>query len=619
MLFKQTHKNWMTLALILSTSTVFAQTGFEDWDTMDMAEITDELQPKAAQESPVLPQASSHNQPQIQQPATLADIVTQNPNKALDAAFNLVSKKMYTQAGTLFNILQKTFLNDAAMYGKGLILSQKGQFEDAYSTFLDITPQNFEQERIDEQLNIIALAQAQHYLAENNPQQAQQWLRRFIGNTATEEDRAQFSRTYTGLQTLENPVEAERLRVGILLPMSGPLKSIGQDVYKSAQMALFEQNIKSIFVYPHDTEGSTNTIEQATNNALKDGSQIFIGPLLAENTEVVSVMTRYQNTPIFSFSSKEEVANRNVFLLSYLPQEQAKRIATYAADSGVKKAAALVPNTPYGQLMLNAFSETAKDLDLELVRFASYTPGASDHTKALDILGQMDLSRENLKNEKLLLEQEYAVLGEAMEDVSLTRYKEIQTEDPSSIVDFDALYIASNAEDLPLLASQLAFYDMDASQIQLLGTGKWQSQELFKQKSDYTRGAAFPASGSPTEISAFTQRFEQMYGYTPHPLAILGYDAIQLLADIYNTDGAFVANYTDAITRREGFNLTSGPIRFNADGTPERVYNINKLRRSSSYTIEKAPKVMPPELPEPLNPMQKKASSVFNFFQGWDF
>lgn len=615
MLFKQLHKPLLTASLILWSTQPYAQEYLPEW-------LTEETVMGEASYTviPTIETSSTHEVSTTLSTESFIDtIVSQNPEKAANAAFLLLEKGLYNQANTLFNRLQKTYLEDVALYGQSLIASQKGNFHKAFKTLSTIQPHNFDTSKIGDQLNTIALTQAQLYLALGNAEKSQQWLRRFIGNTATDEDRAHFSRIFTGLQTIHSPTEAEKLRVGILLPMSGELSTIGKDVYNAAQMALFERGIKSIFVYPHDTAGNSNYIESATNAALADGSQLIIGPLLAENTETVAALTRYQNIPILSFSSRKQAAGRDVYLMSYLPEEQAQRIAQYAADQGIKKVAALVPNTAYGQLMLEAFSSAAESLDMEFVRYAYYKPGASDHTEPLDILGQMNLSRENLKQEKALLEQEYAILGEAMEDVSLTRYKEIQHIDPESIVDFEALYIASNATDLPLLASQLAFYDMDASQIQLLGTGQWQDQRIFEKKGEYTRGALFTSSGQAEALTAFNARFEATYGYTPHPLAVLGYDSLQIVADVYNTEGANTLNYSDALSRREGFSLTSGPIRFHKNGLPERVYNIQKLRTRSSYTVQSAPQIMPPALPEPLNPLQQQASSVFDFFEGWEF
>ena len=609
MLFSHISKRCIkvSLAMILASSTAQAQysNGLNPFeDKKELSELSERSD------------ISLNNTPQAD---TLQEFAYNNPANVADAAYTLLEKGLYNQATTLFGVLSNTNLSDVADYGKALTLAQTGQFEEAYTLLSEIKAVNFTAERVHEEMNVLSLLLAQQYLIQGNTEQSQRWLRRFVGNTATDEDRAQFSRIYTSLQTLSHPAEAERLRLGMLVPLSGPLAPVGKDIYNAAQMALFEMGIRALYIYPQDTAGTAEGAKKATENAFKDGAQVLIGPMLAENTQIAAEIAQYHKTPVISFSSLEDVASRNVYLLSYTPNEQAERIAAYAADRGIKHVAALVPNTPYGQLMLNAFKKAAEKFDLQFMRSATFEPGTTDHSAALDILGQMDVSAKKLREEKAKLSNEYKQLGEAMDDASLTRYREIQQAKPESIVDFEALFIPATAEDLPLLASQLAFYDMDSSQITLLGTGQWQNQKLFESRMDYLRGSYFPGSGSAQDLNNFSARFQSAYGYTPHPLAVLGYDAIRMLAEVYNTEGGRLDNFNKALTRREGFSLTSGPIRFTPKGVPERVYNIYQLHNHSASVVQGAPQVMPPNLPVPVNPLKKKASSVFDFFEGWGF
>ena len=61
--------------------------------------------------------------------------------------------------------------------------------------------------------------------------------------------------------------------------------------------------------------------------------------------------------PVIAFSTDANVASNGVYLLSFLPESDVDRIVQYAASTGKRSYAALIPDNPYGTVVEAAFKQ----------------------------------------------------------------------------------------------------------------------------------------------------------------------------------------------------------------------------------------------------------------------
>ena len=71
----------------------------------------------------------------------------------------------------------------------------------------------------------------------------------------------------------------EKIKVGLLVPMSGENKDLGQLIIKSTRMALQDINTNKIEIYPKDTGSDPNKTLESTIALKKIGVKIIIGPI----------------------------------------------------------------------------------------------------------------------------------------------------------------------------------------------------------------------------------------------------------------------------------------------------------------------------------------------------
>src|SRR5262245_40278131 len=72
--------------------------------------------------------------------------------------------------------------------------------------------------------------------------------------------------------------ESERIKVGLILPLTGERAGIGQAMLNGAQLALFDASSSNIALEVRDDAGAAQPAAQAAQSAIVDGAKIILGP-----------------------------------------------------------------------------------------------------------------------------------------------------------------------------------------------------------------------------------------------------------------------------------------------------------------------------------------------------
>jgi ABC-type branched-subunit amino acid transport system substrate-binding protein len=341
------------------------------------------------------------------------------------------------------------------------------------------------------------------------------------------------------------------VRVGLLLPFSNgsaQTRLLAASMMKAAQLALFDAGNPNIILLSAD-EGSTP--ESAANGArslLAQGAEVIVGPLFSASVNAVAPLARDRAVPVISFSTDKTVAGNGVYLLSFQPENEIRRIISYAASQGHKNFAALVPDSAYGQHITDAMKEQA----------------AADGAQVVDV-------------EKL---------DPATADVSI---KAIVASNA------DAVLIAAGGEVLRALAPSLAADGLDPAKVKILGSGVW--YDPANNAETALEGGIF-AAPAPNSADAFNAKYKAAFGSTPPQLATLAYDAVALVGLLSSGEPyhRFTAN---ALTDPNGFAGIDGIFRFNADGTSERGLAVLTVSPDGFRVVDPAPMTFEKPAPPP--------------------
>ncbi|MCE9524122.1 MAG: penicillin-binding protein activator [Alphaproteobacteria bacterium] len=332
---------------------------------------------------------------------------------------------------------------------------------------------------------------------------------------------------------------AGQVRIAILLPLSHPAKetrAVAQALLEAAQMGMFDMGARTMMLLPRDTGPTPETAAAAANDAIDKGAELILGPLLANDVRAVAPVARARNVPVIAFSTDRTVAGDGVFLLSFLPEQEVSRIVSYAASKGLGKFAALVPSTPYGQRVEEAFRNTVMQSGRELVAVQNYQPNPQALEPAVKAIAKSG---------------------------------------------FDTIFLPEGGTMLRSLGPILTINGVDARKIQLLGTGLWDDPAVARETSLMGGWYAVPP---PEQRLNFISRYQQLYGAKPPRIASLAYDAVALSATL--AGGQPGKRYTrTAIADPNGFAGIDGIFRFRSDGMTERGLAVMEVSTTGQLNV----------------------------------
>lgn len=335
---------------------------------------------------------------------------------------------------------------------------------------------------------------------------------------------------------------AGRVKVALLLPLSGPSGALGQAMLNAAQMALFDMGDSQFVLLTRDTQGTPQQAAEAAQEMIAAGAQLILGPLLANEVEAVKPVAAAAHIPVIAFSTATQLAGDGTYLLSFLPREEVARITSYAHAQGRDRFAVLAPRSPYGEVVVAAFRQAVASVGATLTRADYYDESITD-------LGA------EVRN--------FAADG----------------------ADFDALLLPEGGTMLKALAPQLPYYKIDPDAVKFLGTGLWDEPGLGTEPSLAGGWYAAPAPG-PRED--FEKRYRELYKTPPPRLATLGYDATAL-ATVLARQPQGPDFSAAAITNPSGFTGVDGIFRFHSDGLVQRGLAVLEVHRGAGTVLDPAP------------------------------
>ena len=88
----------------------------------------------------------------------------------------------------------------------------------------------------------------------------------------------------TFLAPLQNVFGDEKIKIGLLVPLTGKNFEIGQSIVKATQLAINKINNSSIEIIPKNTKSNPDDTLKSARELSKLGVKIVIGPIFNSNS-----------------------------------------------------------------------------------------------------------------------------------------------------------------------------------------------------------------------------------------------------------------------------------------------------------------------------------------------
>ena len=343
--------------------------------------------------------------------------------------------------------------------------------------------------------------------------------------------------------------------VAILLPLSGERASLGRAMQRAAEMAVIEGGARNMKLLTFDTRGTPEGAAGAADQAVQQGAKLILGPVFSN--EVRAVRERAAGkVNVIAFSNDTSAAGNGVFLLSFMLRQQVENVVGYASRQGRKRIGVIAPDNDYGRQVTELTRDAARKNGAEVTRTGTYRPDTMEVTDQIKAFsGATGVDRKGRVGR-------------------------------TGPLDFDAVMIADGGTKLRMVASLLAYYDVDPDKVRVLGTGRWDDRALRRELS--LRGGWY-AAPDPVAYDRFAEKFKGAHGEEPPRIATLAYDAVGLAATLAKKQTGI--DYSAAsLTDPAGFAGVDGIFRFTPDGLSERGLAVVEIGRDEVKVVGDPPR-----------------------------
>lgn len=367
----------------------------------------------------------------------------------------------------------------------------------------------------------------------------------------------------------------DAVRVALILPFNSTnarVKELVSSMANAAQLALFEFQAKDVLIMRYDSGTDAAAAAKAGQQAIDQGADIILGPLFASSVAGIAPVASKAQVPVVAFSTDSATAGNGVYLLSFPPDQDVKRIVAYAMSQGLNNFAELVPQGAYGRRASDAFESEVRANGGKIAKVAAYSNDPAQMENAIrSIIGAG------------AVRQTVATPG-ADAEVDPGTGAGATPATPAPTLPFNAVFIPDGAASLKGIASLLAEYGVSSTNARFLGTGLWDDPSLDDVPA--LANGWYPAPPSEGQAQ-FASRYQQAYGAAPARLAGLAYDAMSLAIVLSRQGGDRFT--TTSLTNPDGFAGIDGVFRFAPNGLVERGLAVYEIHPGGATMIDPAP------------------------------
>lgn len=358
----------------------------------------------------------------------------------------------------------------------------------------------------------------------------------------------------------------KRIAFGVLLPLSGPVKAIGQRAMAgalTATRAYHDLGHPEVTLVFQDSQGEPSEVFAALQ---KQDVLAVVGPLDSRRAAKFAPLARQAQIPLIALTTawKSEASDeagdeaeqgedgeeakarlRMVFRNFIDARAEARAAARIAFEEiGDRRAAVVYPDVGYGRITSKAFADEFRALGGQVVAELRYDRSKSDFARVAS---------------KLAAARAQAVFV---------------PDSAQKVAELSAFFANENIWGLAPDAKPPK--RSNRQHVHYLGTSLWEDPILVRQAASYVQGATIPAWFSPqlpaADVQNFARRFEAIYRRKPENFEAFSYDTVQWLRSLALERGMRRPEaIRDALLAGDRHDGVTGTVYMSADGEAVRT------------------------------------------------
>ena len=315
------------------------------------------------------------------------------------------------------------------------------------------------------------------------------------------------------LTTLSNSVSTnEKIKIGLLVPLSGKNSEIGNSIVNSTRLAINKINNASIEIIPKDTKSDPNITLRSAKELSELGVKIIIGPVFNDNQQYLDEL---KGIIFLSFTNKSNNSSKNIISAGINATSQLRAIKKFIELDEIKNTIFLTPDVDYKDEVRKAISNSK----IKIIKNYIYNIDPTILTSQIEKITNYETRKQNLEDEITRLEK-------SDENNKERLIKRLKKRDTLGGVKFDSLIIADFDESLKSVTTSLLYTDISPKEKYFITFNQWFDPSLLNETS--SQPLYFP-SINKKNYEEFSSEYFKKFNHYPNQLSFLSYDLIGLV------------------------------------------------------------------------------------------
>ena len=306
--------------------------------------------------------------------------------------------------------------------------------------------------------------------------------------------------------------EEKKIKIGLLVPLTGDNSELGNQIVKSVQLALKDINSDLIEIFPRDTQSNPDVTLRSAIELKKNGIKLVIGPIFYES---LSYLDQVNDIIFLSLTNKTLNLPKNVISSGINSASQINAIKKFIELEDIQKSIFLIPNLNY-DLEIERGIKSSK---IKIFKKYHYDIEPTKLTQQIEKITNYAIRKQNLIDEITRLENSDDPVKERKIENLKKRYT-------LGNLNFDSVIITDFDESLKSVITSLLYSDVSPKDFHLITLNQWFDESLLKETN--LQPIYYP-SINKKNLDDFKKKFLSEFNQSTNHISLLSYDLVGLI------------------------------------------------------------------------------------------
>ena len=318
--------------------------------------------------------------------------------------------------------------------------------------------------------------------------------------------------TLTFSVSIGKVIAIEKIKIGLLVPLTGKNSEIGQSIIRSTRLAINKINNSSIEIVPKDTQSNARGALKGAKELAKLDIKIIIGPVFNEN---LIYLDELSDITFLSLTNKNDNFSKNIINAGINATSQLNTIKKFLKLNKIEKTIFLTPSVNYKDEIKKAISVSK----IKIIKNYIYNTDPTVLTRQIEKITHYNIRKQNLEDEIVRLEKS----NQSNKERLIERLKK---RDTLGSVKFDSIIIADFDESLKSVTTSLLYTDISPKKKYFITLNQWFDKSLLEEAS--AQPLYFP-SINKKNYEDFSAEYFLKFNQYPNQLSFLSFDLVGLI------------------------------------------------------------------------------------------